>query len=82
MNRANETGWISEADLCLMFHLAPVGLAVLRNRIVQCCNEAFASMFGYSPDELRERPVPMLYPSVHEFEHIGARALESMHKSG
>jgi PAS domain S-box-containing protein len=73
---------LSDADLLLAFDLAPVGLCVLRNRVIQRCNEAFASMFGYAPDELAGRSTSMLYPTVGEFEHIGERGLEVMRESG
>jgi PAS domain S-box-containing protein len=73
---------LSDADLTLAFDLAPVGLAVLRNRVIQRCNEAFASMFGWRADELTGRSTAMLYPSVGEFEHIGARGLEVMRDTG
>ena len=68
----------SDADLLLAFDLAPVGLCVLRQRIIQHCNEAFGSMFGYQPEELAGQSTAMLYPSQEEFERIGARGVAAM----
>lgn len=73
---------LSEADLALAFDLAPVGLCVLRRRVVQRCNEAFASMFGYTPEELAGQSTSMLYPTAAEFENIGERGITVMRDSG
>lgn len=73
---------LSDTDLLLAFDLAPVGLCVLRHRVIQRCNEAFATMFGYQAAEVTGRSTSMLYPTVDEFEHIGAHGLELMRDSG
>ncbi|MEW6706778.1 MAG: PAS and helix-turn-helix domain-containing protein [Pseudomonadota bacterium] len=73
---------LSDSDLSLAFGLAPVGLCVSRQRVIQRCNEAFASMFGYQPEELTGRSMSMLYPSMEEFEHIGERGLAVMRDTG
>jgi len=72
----------SDADLLLAFDLAPVGLCVLRQRIIQHCNEAFGSMFGYQPEELAGQSTALLYPSQEEFERIGARGVAAMRECG
>lgn len=69
-------------DLNLVFELAPVGLCHSRERIIQRCNTVFAAMFGYTCGELAGQPLSMLYPSVSEFEHIGAQGLAVMQKTG
>lgn len=73
---------LSPDDLSLAFDLAPVGLCVSRNRVIQRCNEAYAAMFGYSTQELTGRSMSMLYPSTAEFERIGERGLAIMRESG
>ena len=55
----------------LAFDLAPVGLCVSRDRIIQRCNEAFGAMFGDAPARLEGLSLECLYPSRAEFEHIG-----------
>ena len=67
-----------QEDLLLAFDMAPVGLLVSRHRIVQSCNQAFTSMFGYSQGELEGQSLICLYPSASEFKHIGDRALVAM----
>lgn len=72
----------SSDDLALSFDLAPVGLCVSRNRIIQRCNEALAAMFGYSPAELVGQSLASFYPSAAEFEHIGQRGYLVMRETG
>ncbi|WP_395137820.1 LuxR C-terminal-related transcriptional regulator [Schlegelella aquatica] len=72
----------SGSDLELAFDLAPVGLCVSRDRVIQRCNEAFGSMFGYAPQELTGASMSVLYPSVEEFHRIGERGLQVMRDSG
>jgi PAS domain S-box-containing protein len=71
-----------DSDLALAFDLAPVGLCVSRHRVIEHCNEAFGTMFGYAPGDLRGRSLAVLYPSSEEFEHIGRLGLPAMQDSG
>lgn len=71
-----------EEDLLLAFDLAPVGLCVSRNRVIQRCNQAFAAMFGHEPAALLGESFERLYPSVEEFEHIGRLGLPVMRETG
>lgn len=71
-----------DEDLLLAFELAPVGLCVSRDRVIQRCNAAFGAMFGYASAELAGRSLECLYPSHEEFEHIGAVGLPIMQRTG
>jgi PAS domain S-box-containing protein len=73
---------LSDSDLSLAFHLAPVGLCVSRNRIIQRCNEAYGDMFGYTPESLAGQSLSLLYPSLGEFERIGERGWPVMRETG
>lgn len=71
-----------DPDLSLAFDLAPVGLCVSRERIIQRCNDTFGAMFGFEPTSLTGRSLECLYPSRSEFEHIGAQGLVVMQQQG
>ncbi|HJW10299.1 MAG TPA: LuxR C-terminal-related transcriptional regulator [Albitalea sp.] len=73
---------LTDSDLTLAFDLAPVGLCVSRNRIIQRCNEAYADMFGYTPASLTGQSMAPLYPSLAEFEHIGQLGMIAMRERG
>lgn len=69
-------------DLELAFYMAPVGLLVSRQRMVDKYNQAFCGMFGYEMDVLTGSSLELLYPSRDEFVHVGARALMAMRDTG
>jgi PAS domain S-box-containing protein len=73
---------LSQDDLALAFDLAPVGLCVSHERVIRRCNDAFAAMFGYRPEELNGQSLACLYPSSSEFEHIGSRGWAAMRETG
>lgn len=72
----------SPDDIRLAFDLAPVGLCVTRERVIQRCNARFAEMFGYGADDLAGRSIELLYPSHAEFEHTGLRGFGPMRTTG
>lgn len=73
---------LTHDDLSLAFDLAPVGLCVSRNRVIQRCNRAFGEMFGYPAEALAGQSMAVLYPSMEEFVHIGQRGLPVMRDKG
>ncbi len=66
----------------LAFVHAPVGLVVTENRVIRECNAAFAAMFGYSVDALRDSTFAVLYPSQEEFVNIRNRGVRDLQESG
>ncbi|MCZ8294614.1 MAG: LuxR C-terminal-related transcriptional regulator [Hylemonella sp.] len=72
----------SLAEPDMIFELAPVGLMLTRNRVIERCNLAFAEMFGYGVSDLMGQTTEMLYPSHEEFEYIGDRAVVRLKKTG
>ena len=69
-------------DYQLAFDLAPVGLALSRNRCIMDCNQHVCEMFGASRDQLIGESFLILYPSVDEYERIGARMLPILNATG
>lgn len=49
---------------------APIGIVMTENRVIRTCNEAFARMFGYAREALRDQSFAILYPSHEEFVRI------------
>jgi len=60
----------SEAMLKSVFQAAPVGIGLVRNRILEWTNEKMTEMTGYLPEDLRNRSAKMLYPDEEEFERV------------
>ena len=71
-----------EMDYKLAFDLAPVGLALSRNRTIMDCNQHICEMFGATREQLVGQSFLILYPSVDEYERIGARMLPILNATG
>ncbi|CUK05569.1 Transcriptional regulatory protein UhpA [Ruegeria denitrificans] len=64
------------------FEYAPIGLVELENRVIRRCNLQFARTFGGEVADYRNMPLLDLYPSVADWERIGARSLQVMRDTG
>jgi PAS domain S-box-containing protein len=71
-----------DIDYRLAFDLAPVGLALSRNRTMVDCNQRLCDMFGASRAQLVGQSFQVLYPSADEYERIGARISPIMNRNG
>lgn len=69
-------------DYRLAFELAPVGLALSRNRTMVDCNRRLCEMFGASRELLVGQSFQLLYPSADEYERTGARIAPILNRSG
>lgn len=81
-NSREKPDLLSNDDLALAFELAPVGLCVSRNRIIQRCNATLAAMFGYRAGELEGASFDRLYPSQEESDRIVQAGLDEMRETG
>lgn len=71
-----------DIDYRLAFEMAPVGLALSRNRTMVDCNQHLCDMFGATPEQLVGQSFQVLYPSAAEFEHTGARIAPILNRLG
>jgi len=71
-----------DIDYRLAFELAPVGLALSRNRTMVDCNRHLCEMFGASRELLVGQSFLVLYPSLAEFERIGTRMTPILNRQG
>lgn len=55
----------------IAFDHAPVGLAVLENRVIKRCNLQFAATFGGAPEDHIDVLIAKLYPSQEDYQRIG-----------
>jgi len=69
-------------DYRLAFEMAPVGLALSRNRTIMDCNQRLCDMFGATQEQLIGQSFLVLYPSVDEFERTGARITPILNRNG
>lgn len=71
-----------DIDYRLAFDLAPVGLALSRQRTMVDCNEALCEMFGATREQLVGQSFQILYPSADEYERTGARIAPILGRNG
>ncbi len=69
-------------DYRTAFDLAPVGLCLSRNRAIVDCNQALCEMFVASREQLIGQTFQALYPSVDEYERLGARMAPILNARG
>lgn len=71
-----------DIDYRLAFEMAPVGLALSRNRTMVDCNQHLCEMFGATAPQLIGQSFQVLYPSAAEFERTGARIAPILNRHG
>jgi len=71
-----------DIDYRLAFDMAPVGLALSRNRTIIDCNQHLCEMFGADRSQLVGQSFQVLYPSVDEYERTGARIAPILNRKG
>lgn len=71
-----------EIDYRLAFDLAPVGLALSRQRTMVDCNQVLCDMFGATREQLVGQSFLILYPSADEYERTGARLTPVLGRKG
>ena len=69
-------------DYETIFKHAPVGMCISVNRVIQSCNDALTSMFGYGHGELDGESFLVLYPTMDEFLRTGDRIIPIMNTKG
>ncbi len=69
-------------DRELMFSLSEVGIAFVRDGVIQRANEAFATLTGYPAEDILEIPFQTLFPDRAEFNRLWSREDEQMRRRG
>ncbi len=69
-------------DYRTAFDLAPMGLVLSAQRLIQDCNQQLLAMFQARREDLVGQSLEILYPSVVEFERTGERIIASLDAQG
>jgi PAS domain S-box-containing protein len=80
--KADEALRESEAFLNNIIQIAPVGIGVSTDRIIQSFNDQFCQITGYTSDEIVGHSARMLYPSEEEYDYVGRELFGKMHANG
>lgn len=69
-------------DYRTAFDLAPIGLALSRNRLMIDCNQQLLAMFGARRAQLVGQSFEVLYPTAAEYQRTGERIVASLDATG
>jgi two-component system cell cycle sensor histidine kinase/response regulator CckA len=72
----------SEAMLRSIFRAAPVGIGVVKNRVLMWTNQRIHEMTGYSAEELQGQNSRILYPSDEDFDFVGREKYQQISQHG
>ena len=72
----------SEAFQKSIFRAAPVGIGVVRHRVLVAANEYLCAMTGYQESELMGQSARILYPSQEEYDFVGKEKYRQISQFG
>jgi two-component system cell cycle sensor histidine kinase/response regulator CckA len=72
----------SEATLRAIMTASPIGIGLVKDRVMQWANEAMTGIIGYGPEEYVGQSVRLLYPDDDECERAGRALYASRPKGG
>jgi PAS domain S-box-containing protein len=72
----------SEHIRSIIVRFAPIGMILISNRIIQNVNREMYKMTGYEREELIDKSIRLLFPTVEEFELIGGKKNKDFFKLG
>ncbi len=80
--RTEESLRASEARLQSLFSAAPVGIGLVRGRVITHVNKKFGDLLGYSAEEMLDRSARFLYPTQAEFDLVGQEKYQQILEHG
>jgi PAS domain S-box-containing protein len=72
----------SEARLSSIFRAAPVGIGLVRERVLVQVNERLCEMVGRSADELIGQSARIMYPTQEDYEYVGREKYRQITERG
>ncbi|MEW5870295.1 MAG: PAS domain S-box protein [Chloroflexota bacterium] len=71
-----------EASLSSIFRVAPVGIGLVQNRVLQQVNQRICEMVGFTQEELVGKSARVLYPSDEDFDFVGREKYDQIQMRG
>jgi PAS domain S-box-containing protein len=72
----------NEAILRSIHQAAPMGIGVVKSRVLDWTNEQISRMTGYSAEELRGKSARIFYAGDEEFDRVGRHKYADIHSKG
>jgi diguanylate cyclase (GGDEF)-like protein/PAS domain S-box-containing protein len=71
-----------EERLRSIFRVAPVGIGLVRDRVIADVNERVCQMTGYTRKELLGQSARILYPTQEDFDYVGTEKYRQISERG
>jgi PAS domain S-box-containing protein len=71
-----------EEKLRSIFRVAPIGIGLVKDRVITDINDGVCRMTGYSRHELLDQSARILYPSQEDFEYVGREKYRQISEHG
>lgn len=72
----------SESTLKAILAASPIGICLVRNRILEWTNQAMHRIWGYETDSLLGQSTRVLYPDTDEYERVGREFYKEIEQCG
>ncbi len=72
----------NEALLRSIYQAAPMGIGMVKNRVLEWTNEEISRMTGYPGDELKGKSARIFYPDDEEFDRVGRHKYADIRSRG
>jgi PAS domain S-box-containing protein len=72
----------SEATLKAILAASPIGICLVRDRVIRWTNQAFYRVWGYAENVLEGKSTRILYPSEEAYEKIGGKFYNQIEREG
>lgn len=72
----------SQRKMTSIFRAAPVGIGVVRNRVIQEVNDRLCQICGYSKEELVGKNARLLYPTKKDYDFVGSEKHRQVRETG
>jgi len=73
---------LTPGEMKIILDSSPVGITLVRNRVLGWTNDAFHTMLGYEPDALRGENARILYADQKEYDRVGVDLYSHVEKFG
>jgi PAS domain S-box-containing protein len=73
---------LTPGEMKIILDSSPVGITVVKNRVLGWTNEAFHTMLGYEPDTLKGKKARILYADQKEYERVGVDLYSHLDRFG
>lgn len=73
---------LSPGEMKIILDYSPVGIAIVKNRVLSWTNDVFHTMLGYEPGSLKGKNARLLYADDKEYDRIGIELYSRVDRFG